>query len=397
MTPQQLTEDLERRNLAAQQAFQALNAVSPGAGALAAETIANARAQQALGATGVVAPGAGAGLVSQAAFPTAQAPVSAPAVEKPAEKAAEAVPVTQGSSYFYDMLMQNDAMRQKGKEDYERREKADSARLRIAAVTDALASLGNLVGTTQGAFSQPQTYQVPFVYEDMEKNREKARQYADYLNRNDQSIRLQQMKDELSERSLDRQLAVQKEITERAMMNNASKLGIATQNNESKEKIAKMQDDTKRYTVDENNKTKKDVAEANNASRETVAAIRHSGGGGGGSRSGGRNLTPNARMKYIVDNASFAVNGELANELKARGVKLPFDWQKDWRRYVSQAPEFYKKYFAANGWEQLGGNINNVGTKTYNYVESEQPEEKEKTELYNPNQSGKKADPMGSG
>ena len=394
MTP---AEDLEKRILAAQ---QALNMAPAGTPTIVEQAIAEQRQQEAGKASAL--PEGKTAVSLGGAFGGAKVPVDTALLENPqrvldvqkhidasktdglagvAPVVPEATPKVKqegeedGPVNFYrDWLLKNEELAGRMRDEYERNEKSNKARTRIAAISDALSSLGNLVGTMYGAPSQVQTYQTPLVAEQAQTDREYARKMAQMLQTREQNILLQQAKDELAERNLDRQLQVQKEISDRAIRNNESKAGIATQNNETKYNIAKMQDDTKRYTTDENNKTKKEVADANNASRETVAAIRRSGGGGRGGGGGSKPLTANARMKYIIDNASFAVNGELWSELKARQVKLPYDWQKDWRRYVSQAPNFYQKYFKNTGWEQLGGNINNVATKDYNYVETDQPE-----------------------
>ena len=79
---------------------------------------------------------------------------------------------------IYDLLARNDAVRQKLSENWERNERSNKARTTIAAVTDALASLGNLVGTTQGAFNQDQTYQTPLVASQREEDREIGRAHV---------------------------------------------------------------------------------------------------------------------------------------------------------------------------------------------------------------------------
>lgn len=360
MTPEeQFALEMEKRRAATEAVFRALDSDSHGPAQLN-PVVADAIAQDAAPAvaeTPAVTPA-----------PLAEAPAATP-VTPAVQPAPTASPVS-----FYDMILQNDAIRNKEKEDWDRREKSDKARTTIAAVTDALASLGNLVGTTQGAFSQPQTYQTPFITEQVERDRALARKRADMLYESDNAIRMAQAKYDQQLAYADRQLDVQREITERALKNNESKADIASMNIASKEKIAEMQDATKRYTTDENNKTKKEVADKNNESREKVAVIRKSGSGGGRGSGGSRGLTANANMKRIMDNASLAVRGELGEELRARGVKLPYNWEKDWKQYVSQAPGFYEKYFKNEGWEQLGGTSRNVATKEPNKVEVEQPE-----------------------
>ena len=179
--------------------------------------------------------------------PAASSPsVSAPSVSRsiPAEDTAPVPPgqairapqVDGTGSSFYDMLMLNDAYRIANRDAFERNEKANRARTAIAAVSDALASLGNLVGTTQGAFSQPQTYQTPFVAEQVEADRARARQLADRLQANDQTIRLTQAREDMSNGAYALRQALEEERTRRAMMNNEARSALSSQNATQKEK-----------------------------------------------------------------------------------------------------------------------------------------------------------------
>jgi len=263
MTTQQLVDDLEKRNLAAQRALNAMQAVAPGSGALAADAIVGERASQALDALDTVSPGAGAALVKEAISPSvAPSPVSEPAPVAVAQPAAPAEqPATASPVSFYDMILQNDAIRNKEKEDWERREKSDRARTTIAAVTDALASLGNLVGTTQGAFSQPQTYQTPFITEQVERDRALARSRADMLYNSDNNLRMAQAKYDQQLANIDRQLAVQDKMTERELAKIQARAELADANaGYRSDQIAQQGD------------IRKDVARMNNESAERRTA-----------------------------------------------------------------------------------------------------------------------------
>ena len=90
---------------------------------------------------------------------------------------------------FADILAQNEAFRQQQSENWEKREKEARSRKTWAAVSDALSSLGNLVGTSFGAFNQPQTYQMPFVQKDIDEDRALARAAAKRWRINDQALR----------------------------------------------------------------------------------------------------------------------------------------------------------------------------------------------------------------
>lgn len=163
---------------------------------------------------------------------------------------------------FYDMLVRNDAYRLANKDAFERNERANAARVRIAAVTDALASLGNLVGTTRGAFSQPQTYQTPFVTEQVDADRARARQLADRLQANEQTIRLTKAREDLATGAYALRQALEEERTRRAMLNNEARAALSAQNaGQKSEQIAQQ------------GAIRKEVAQMNNASAEKRTGI----------------------------------------------------------------------------------------------------------------------------
>lgn len=204
MTPAQLAEELERK----------LAEITPPPTEELAPSTVTASGSRPVVVTGQV------GLTQRAA-----------SVPSYTEQPAVGVPDTESQPHsFADLIMQNDAVRLRNKEAFDRREKADRARLTIAAVTDALASLGNLVGTTQGAFSQPQTYQVPFVHEDAERARAEARNTANMLLRNDQSLRVAQMREESANSAAALRQALEEERTRRAQMNNDARVALAQEN-----------------------------------------------------------------------------------------------------------------------------------------------------------------------
>ena len=176
------------------------------------------------------------------------------------------------TSSFYRMLLANDDARIRGSEAYQRREKANAARTRIAAVADALASLGNLVGTTQGAFSQPQTYQTPFINEQVAQDRALARQHANMLRQHEQTIRMAQARQEATEDTYAYRQAIEEEKTNRAIQLALKRAELAGQNNAAKKDIAVTQIEGRKELAGINNKSKAEIAAANNASREKVGA-----------------------------------------------------------------------------------------------------------------------------
>lgn len=109
-----------------------------------------------------------------------------PATTTPSAPATATEPATVS---FADLLAENAAFRKQQSENWEKREREGRSRKTMAAISDALASLGNLVGTSFGAVNQQQTYQMPFVVQDIEQDRAMARATADRLRNYDMSIR----------------------------------------------------------------------------------------------------------------------------------------------------------------------------------------------------------------
>ena len=176
-----------------------------------------------------------------------------------AEKGGRSGEGTGERDYFYDMLVNNEAYRLKNEKDFERRERSNRARTVIAAVSDALSSLGNLVGTTRGAVSQEQTYQTPFVTEQVEADRASARKLAQAIDENRQALNLAKMRldaqQNMQQAVADRQLAVQDALTQRALAQIAgrqdleeTKHGYRTEENaqkgEIREGIVRMQNES---------------------------------------------------------------------------------------------------------------------------------------------------------
>jgi len=162
-----------------------------------------------------------------------------------------------GTVSFYELLLRNGENARRAKEDYERNEKSNRARTRIAAVSDALSSLGNLVGTMYGAPSQTQTYQTPLIAEQAQTDREYARKLAQMLYQNDQSLRLAKMKMDATQAGYDRQLAVQDAITQRAYANALARAAL-------EDKRAGY----KSEQIDKQIEGRKEVAQINAASAE---------------------------------------------------------------------------------------------------------------------------------
>lgn len=92
------------------------------------------------------------------------------------------------SNSFVNMLAQNEAYRKQQSSAWEKREKEARSRKTIAAVSDALSSLGNLVGTAYGAAPQQQTYQMPFITQQTEQDRAIARATADRIRATEQNL-----------------------------------------------------------------------------------------------------------------------------------------------------------------------------------------------------------------
>lgn len=227
----ELIDDLEKRKALFDIAVKGTDLDEGGMNPLVADAIASAPPAQ----TGV-APSSEPGKVDVTlggAFGGATIPftpgTAAPSSASPKPVIPAPQVDAQGNS-FYDMLLANDAYRQQNAESFERNERANKARTTLAAVTDALASLGNLVGTTQGAFSQPQTYQTPFVTEQVEADRARARALADRIQANDQTLRLAQAREEMTSGAYALKQALEEEKTRRAMENNAARAALAAQN-----------------------------------------------------------------------------------------------------------------------------------------------------------------------
>lgn len=220
-------------------------------------------------------------VVTGKAVPTTPAPAPVGLTQRAAsvpsytEQPALGVPDTESQPQsFADLIMQNDAVRLRNKEAFDRREKADKARLTIAAVTDALASLGNLVGTTQGAFSQPQTYQVPFVHEDAERARAEARNTANMLLRNDQSLRVAQMREDSANSAAALRQALEEERTRRAQMNNDARVALAQENARLKGELYEKQHGYRTEEQDQKFADQKQIADDRNRTTLQAAGVR---------------------------------------------------------------------------------------------------------------------------
>lgn len=267
--------------------------------------------------------------------------------------------------YFLDILSNNEEIRRRMAEDYERNEKSRRARLALASLTDGLAALGNLVGTTQGAFSQPQTYQTPFVTEQVEADRARARQLADRLRSENESIRLAQAKLQAADEQALTKAQQAMDLENARFEHNKILIG-----NRGEEARATEGVKHENRTLEETQKQegKEALADKNNASREAIAAGRNATSrantqariNASGNRGGGGGLTQSGRAMQIQREAELAVQSELEPELRRRGVHLPYGWEKNWKRYVRSAPEFYEKYYRAKGWEDIGGTVNDV-------------------------------------
>lgn len=271
MTPAQLAEDIERRNREAQAVFSVAAGDRTGLNPVVAEALASQQHAS------------GQSPLTQIATQVAQQSVSQPASvgtpvinpNAPDPRVPVQAPDTESQPQsFADLIMQNDAVRLRNKEAFDRREKADKARLTIAAVTDALASLGNLVGTTQGAFSQPQTYQVPFVHEDAERARAEARNTANMLLRNDQSLRVAQMREDSANSASALRQALEEERTRRAQMNNDARVALAQENARLKGELYEKQHGYKTEEQEQKFADQKQIADDRNSTTLQAAGIR---------------------------------------------------------------------------------------------------------------------------
>lgn len=306
-TTRELIDDLEKNRLAAQQLF---NIAAPGTfdvPTIVEQAIAEERpvpgtvtgGENPTVALGGALHGATAPLPNVTVGQTTPAKDSAPVPGAPKPVIPAPQVDTPETNSFYDMLLRNDAYRLANQEAFERNEKANRARTTIAAVTDALASLGNLVGTTQGAFSQPQTYQTPFVTEQVEADRARARALADRIQANDQTLRLAKAREDLTNGTYALRKELEEEKTRRAQMNNEAKADLETQKQEGRMELEKFKQggrvSLKQMDIDyKQNKDEMQAALRQQGIRisagrlsemirhnQTIEKIREKGGGGG--------------------------------------------------------------------------------------------------------------------
>lgn len=255
-------------------------------------------------------------------------------------------------STFLDLLMKNQANQEISRKDAEKRERANRARIAFASLADGLAALGNMIGTVHGAANQPLTYQLPFVRQDIEQRREEDRATARRFKENEERYRLLEAKlvgggdpfaasdvkhaynmAEIAARGANSE-NVQQHIDARTQQNNETRSNISAAKAESQERIAAGRNATSRANNKENNETRRYVSD---------------------NKAHGSNLTANAKMKWIHDNAAGHLD-ELEDELATRyggKERIPYGWRKNWRQYVGSGA-FYDKYYRANGWEELG-------------------------------------------
>ena len=306
-TTRELIDDLEKNRQAAQQLF---NIAAPGT--FDVPTIVEQAIAEQRPVPGTVTGGENPTVALGGAFHGATVPLpnvtvgqtthakdSAPVPGAPKQVIPAPQVDTPETNSFYDMLLRNDAYRLANQEAFERNEKANRARTTIAAVTDALASLGNLVGTTQGAFSQPQTYQTPFVTEQVEADRARARALADRIQANDQTLRLAKAREDLTNGTYALRKELEEEKTRRAQMNNEAKADLETQKQEGRMELEKFKQggrvSLKQMDIDyKQNKDEMQAALRQQGIRisagrlsemirhnQTIEKIREKGGGGG--------------------------------------------------------------------------------------------------------------------
>ena len=306
-TTRELIDDLEKNRQAAQQLF---NIAAPGT--FDVPTIVEQAIAEQRPVPGTVTGGENPTVALGGAFHGATVPLpnvtvgqttpakdSAPVPGAPKPVIPAPQVDTPETNSFYDMLLRNDAYRLANQEAFERNEKANRARTTIAAVTDALASLGNLVGTTQGAFSQPQTYQTPFVTEQVEADRARARALADRIQANDQTLRLAKAREDLTNGTYALRKELEEEKTRRAQMNNEAKADLETQKQEGRMELEKFKQggrvSLKQMDIDyKQNKDEMQAALRQQGIRisagrlsemirhnQTIEKIREKGGGGG--------------------------------------------------------------------------------------------------------------------
>lgn len=218
--------------------------------------------------------------VSDAVNGTKQAQ-PAPQVETPEQPAVPS---------FASFLEQSEAFRRQQSEAWEKREKEASSRKTLAAVSDALSSLGNLVGTAYGAAPQRQTYQMPFVQQETEQERALARATAERLRNADQSYQMMLDRYAAQGELGDTRLAQEKERTNRALqvegMRNARegvRQGAMTDRNnatiESRNRNTDVNAATRVKTTGMNNASSERRNTETNEARKAVAEIRAANGG----------------------------------------------------------------------------------------------------------------------
>lgn len=271
---------------------------------------------------------------------------------------------------FLDLLRQNEEFMKAEVAKNERNEKARRARLAIASLSDGLSALGNLIGTTQGAFNQPQTYQTPIVGQQIDNERQHHSALIDRLRSDNESIRLAKAKLDAAEEQAINKAQRALELEEARFQHNMDLI-------ESRGEQARMTEGEKHEnrTTEEEQKQegRMAVVGAKTESSERIAAGRNAtsrantqdriaASNGHSGSSGKGKMTETGRAIQIQREAELAVNSELGPELIRRGVRLPYGWEKNWKRYVQSAPEFYDKYFRKKGWEDLGGTPGSVSS-----------------------------------
>lgn len=265
---------------------------------------------------------------------------------------------------FLDILKQNDEYRQMASKDFEREEKARKARLTLASLSDGISALGNLIGTTHGAFSQPQTYSIPGVSQSINAERERDLAMAERLRTTDESIRIAKAKLEAAEAQAREKAQQAMELENARFEHNRELVGLRgeearateTKKHENRTEEEGQKQAGREAIVEKRTESQERIAAGRNATSRANTQDRIAANGNTG-KSG---LTETGRAMQIQRDAELAVQSELAPELRRRGVNLPYGWEKNWKRYVQSAPDFYDKYYRRKGWEDIGGNAGNV-------------------------------------
>lgn len=209
MTTAELIKDLDaKRELVERAALAGTDSAPGGMNPLVADALAQGPAYDPSNAVAPSAAEPGAVDVSLGgAFRGAKIPfvpgVPAPSVPAGTEEEEAEDPV---AKTFYDLMTHSEDYRKRASAAWERNERADKARRSLAAVSDALSSLGNLVGTVGGASNQTQTYQSPFVKDQVDADRKEYRTLAKSLQENEEGIRLAKMKLDAQQAAYDAQL-----------------------------------------------------------------------------------------------------------------------------------------------------------------------------------------------